>query len=162
MPRTSTHVIETTSKDYIRNQINSYYGNGDALVREWNERDYGIDFVVELFDNGIPTGNIAYLQIKATSKHIEKNKQTNDVSCANISASSLDYAKQKKIPFVLLYVSICEPREFYFVDLQSFDVNNLIKRANCNESKSVTVRIPIKNRCTDNNLDDFFQLIKSY
>ncbi len=73
MPRTKTHVLETNSKDYIRSKINSYYPNGDALAREWNEKDYGIDLFVEFFKNGIPTGNIAYIQLKATENQIKKN-----------------------------------------------------------------------------------------
>ena len=55
-PRSSSHVRETVARDMVRSKINSFYHNGDALIREWSERDYGIDFVLELFDGGCPTG----------------------------------------------------------------------------------------------------------
>ncbi len=161
MPRNQAHVIETRSKDYIRNKIDSYYSNGDALVREWNERDYGIDFVVEFFCDGTPTGNIAYLQLKATEEKIKKNEKSNDVSCSNVSLSSLDYAKQRKIPFVLIYISMSEPVEFYFVDIQSLDVVALIERAKSNATKRTTIKIPISNKSTGD-MAIMFDLIKSY
>lgn len=66
MSRNSNHVRETKSRDMVRGLINSFYANGDALVREWAERDYGIDFVLELFEDGVPSGKIAFLQIKGT------------------------------------------------------------------------------------------------
>lgn len=161
MPRTKTHVLETNSKDYIRSKINSYYPNGDALAREWNEKDYGIDLFVEFFKNGIPTGNIAYIQLKATENQIKKNSKTEDISCPNVSACSLEYAKQRKIPFILIYISMIEPITFYYVDIQSLNVNELLHKSNKNSSRKTTVRIPIKN-VSNGNLDGLFNLIYKY
>ena len=50
-----------------------FIDHGDALVREWTERDYGIVFVLGLFNNGTPTG-----------KH---------------SGSDRDYRRRYEIPF---------------------------------------------------------------
>ena len=160
MPRTSTHVRETASRDIVRMKIDSFYPNGDALVREWSERDYGIDFVLELFDDGVPTGKIAFLQIKGTEKKIEKLARTDEVSCPDVTISSLEYAKQKRIPFVLIYASTVEPVEFYFVDLQSVveDVLGGLKKEN---QKKVTVRIPYGNHAATD-LFGFFDLVNSY
>lgn len=72
--RTNTHAIETRSCDLCRIIINSYFENGDALVRELTGKDYGVDFLLELFSNGFPTGNIAFLQIKGTVQDIDENK----------------------------------------------------------------------------------------
>ena len=100
MGRTCEHAKETQSRNYVRGIIDGYYSNGDALIREWSERDYGIDFVLELFDNGTPTGKLAYLQIKGTGNQIEKLKKSNEVSCSNVSLSCLAYAEQDRIPFI--------------------------------------------------------------
>ena len=62
--RTSSHVIETRSRDLFQQRINNSFKNGDALFRNLSERDYGIDGIIELFDNGQPTGKIAFVQIK--------------------------------------------------------------------------------------------------
>ena len=119
MTRTSQHAKETVSRDFVRTKIDNYYQNGDALIRDWSERDYGIDFILELFENGYPTGKIAFMQIKGTSKKIKRLKTANCISCSNVSISSLYYAKQKHIPFILIYASMEDPKCFYYVDIQS-------------------------------------------
>lgn len=56
--------IELNSKDCVRSRINSFGDKGDYIFRELSERDYGIDALIECFDGGVPTGKIAFLQIK--------------------------------------------------------------------------------------------------
>lgn len=161
MARTSSHVIETNSINMIKNKIDAFYQNGDALARNWTERDYGIDLVIELFDNGIPTGKLAFLQVKGTQKTIEKLKRSDEVSCPNISMSSLDYAKQNRIPFILIYASIAAPECFYYIDLQSI-IGTLTQKDDSEKpQKSTTVRIPYKN-CIYKDLSNFFLLINQY
>lgn len=160
MPRTSSHVIETNSINMVKNKIDRFYSNGDALARNWQERDYGIDLVVELFNDGIPTGKIAFLQIKGTKNIIAKLKNSNEVSCSNVSVSSLDYAKQRRIPYILIYASISKPECFYYLDLQSV-IDTLISKINQISAKSITVRIPHEN-CANEDLSDFFSLINRY
>ena len=159
MSRSISHVRETASRDMVRSKIDNFYSNGDALVREWSERDYGVDFVLELFENGNPTGKIAFLQIKGTANPIEKLKNSDEVSCHNVSLSSLEYAYQRRIPFILIYASIAEPKCFYYVDLQS-----AIKQISLKEdrkSSDITIRIPLENMVKDD-LSGFFNLINSF
>ena len=161
MPRTITHKRETDSRDMIRKMINSFYENGDALVREWSERDYGIDFVVELFSNGYPTGKIAYLQIKGTTRFIEKLKTSNEVSCAGVSVSSTEYARQNRIPFILIYASTYGEGCFYYCDLNSkleeIDASIVSKP----DRSTLTIRIPHENY-VEADMTGFFELINSY
>ena len=103
--RISSHVIETKVRDSIRSRINSYYSNGDALFRELSERDYGIDAVIEIFSDGVPTGKLTLVQIKGTEKTIQPLKTKNCVSC-RISSSNAMYALQKKIPVFLIYTTL--------------------------------------------------------
>ena len=161
MTRTRSHVIETNSINFIKTKIDSFYQNGDALAREWNERDYGIDLVIEFFNNGYPTGNIAYLQVKATESKIHKNIRSDYISCPNVSSSSLEYANQNKIPFILIYISMSQPIEFYFVDIQSLNVGNLIEKANKNLTNKTTVKIPSINN-SKGDFTSLFELIKRY
>lgn len=159
MPRTSPHTIETKSHDLVRKEIHSFYRNGDALIREWSERDYGVDLILELFDEGVPTGKLAFLQVKGTEKDIEKLHKTNEVSCKGVSISCLEYAKQKRIPFMLIYVSI-NAENFYFVDLQSR--TKFFQEANGkNKSKETTIRIPFDNQ-SKTNLALLFEIVNSY
>ena len=158
MTRTSQHAKETVSRDFVRTKIDNYYQNGDALIRDWSERDYGIDFILELFENGYPTGKIAFMQIKGTSKKIKRLKTANCISCSNVSISSLYYAKQKHIPFILIYASMEDPKCFYYVDIQSVASGNPL---NDDSPASVTIRIPIENVAYDD-LSKFFDLINSF
>ena len=164
MPRKKEHVKETNSRDIFRLKIDSYYENGDALFREWSERDYGIDAVVEMFDNGYPTGKIAYIQLKGTSKKIGTLKigplKGKAVSCGNVSNSSLDYARQNRIPMILVYVSLAVPKCFYFVDLQS-QINDIESRRKNENQAEHTVHIPAENYVEDD-LSGFFELINSF
>ena len=59
MARTHSHLIETKSKDCVRSRINNFKDNGDCLFRELSERDYGIDALIECFDDG-NKGNRCY------------------------------------------------------------------------------------------------------
>lgn len=160
MSRNSNHVRETKARDMIRSMVDSFYPNGDALIREWSERDYGIDFVLELFDNGVPSGKIAFLQIKGTESPISKLKRTDEVSCGNVSASSMEYAKQNRIPFLIIYAYLREPRCFYFTDLQSC-VEGVKKKIWQLGQRKVTIRIPYANK-VENDLARFFDLINKY
>ena len=72
MTGTSTHVIETC----VRSRIDGFGDCGDYLYRELSERDYGVDAIIECFEDGIPTGKIGFLQIKGTSKEIAPLKNT--------------------------------------------------------------------------------------
>lgn len=112
------------------------------------------------FDNGIPSGKIAFLQIKGTESPINKLKKTDEVSCGNVSASSMEYAKQKRIPFLIIYAYLHEPRCFYYTDLQSC-VDSVKKKIWQRGQRRVTIRIPYDNKA-DNNLTGFFDLINKY
>lgn len=152
-PRIASHAKETKSRDFIRNILDT----DDSLIREWTERDYGIDFLLELFDNGFPTGKLAFLQIKGTEK-IEKLKKTDEVSC-QVSRSSLFYALQDIIPFVVIYVSISEGI-FFYIDLQSIRESFTDKLES--DQEKINIRIPFDNCVRDNDILEFMTLINSY
>lgn len=158
MSRKITHARETESRDRFRTKIDSYYANGDALFREWSERDYGIDAIIELFDDGIPTGKIAFVQLKGTAKEITPLSDGITISCPNVSSSCLEYAKQNRIPMMLIYFSTCN-NSFYYIDLQSqfFELKTRL----ASDQQKITVHIPAENYAKDN-LDGFFSLINSY
>lgn len=157
MARTSTHVIETKSRDYIRNVIDNYYANGDALFREISERDYGIDALIELFDEGIPTGRLCLVQLKGTEKSIVPLQDGQNISC-KISTSNAQYARQRIIPVVLFYVSIKEPGCFYFTSL-----NEAVETVNAEvitQQASITVHIPVSNN--GDHLELLFRFIADF
>ena len=157
MPRTSSHVIETRARDYLREKINSFYENGDALFREITERDYGIDAIIELFHVGIPTGMIAMVQIKGTENIIKISSNNQYVSC-RISSSNAYYALQNNIPIILTYIYIGEPSYFYYVKVQ--DAITAEKRQKIEKQETINIRIPVENKITED-LDPIFELIRN-
>ena len=93
--------------------------NDDTIFRTLSDTDYGIDGIIEFFQNENPTGKICYVQIKTTSKKIEKLKTKNGVSCPGISESNTYYCKQNIIPVILIYNSLEDKGSFYYLRLNS-------------------------------------------
>ena len=93
--------------------------NDDTIFRTLSDTDYGIDGIIEFFQNENPTGKICYVQIKTTSKKIEKLKTKNGVSCPGISESNTYYCKQDIIPVILIYNSLEDKGSFYYLRLNS-------------------------------------------
>lgn len=156
--RTLPQKIEQDAEDFIRTMVDSFYEDGSSLYRNLSGRDYGVDGIVELFDNGIPTGKIAFIQIKGTEKPIEKLKRTPDFISCKISTSNACYVFQHNIPVILIYVNTKEKKDFYFIELQQ--VINEINIKKLETQKDITVRIPIKNCVTT--MEKVFEIINKY
>ena len=158
MSRTNPHVIETKAKDYIRKRIDEFYSNGDALFRDITERDYGIDALLELFENGMPTGMMALLQIKGSGKTIVPLKKESAVSCS-ISSSNARYALQDNLPVILLYINILNESSFYYLKIQDALDEQMANKLE--KQKSITVRIPIENYVI-NDMEPLFDLVRNH
>lgn len=142
MTGTSTHVIETC----VRSRIDGFGDYGDYLYRELSERDYGVDAIIECFEDGIPTGKIGFLQIKGMSKEIAPLKNTPPVvSCSGVSISNLYYVKQNRIPVILIYVSLKGECPVYYADLRDIAQDTEFEK----ESGWVIVHIPQDNIAFD-------------
>lgn len=154
--RISSHAVETRSRDLVRSKIDN---TDNALFREITERDYGIDAVVELFEDGRVTGKFALIQIKGTDKKIVPLKRSNEVSC-EITSSNASYATQNNIPVILIYASLNENGNFYFTNLQGIITDEHRQKIN-NGQEKITVRIPLENS-TQEDIQPFFDIINSF
>lgn len=154
--RITPHIVETRSYDNVRSKIHE---NGEALFREFTGRDYGVDAVVELFDNGNVTGKLALLQIKSTQFAIVPLKKSEEISC-EISSSNAKYALQNNIPVILIYASLQEKGDFYFANVQSILNEEHIRKID-NGKKTIRVRIPLINS-TQESIQPFFDIINSF
>ena len=134
MSRISSHEVETQGLDNFKKIVNK----SNALFRELSGRDYGIDGMIELFsEQGFITGRVLLVQVKTTSEFIRKNKRSSDISIS-LSLSSLEYSKQKNIPFVLIYNSLKQEEEYYYLLLNGVDY--------IENQKTSTIRVPLKNK----------------
>ena len=154
--RVSSHIIEEQAKDRIRIIINT---DGNAIFRELTGRDYGVDAIIELFDDGIPTGKIAFVQIKGTCSAIPTLLRTpNYVSCPNISISNLNYSFQNNIPVILLYTSLKGEEGFYYTVLNNNKDNDIKSKL---EQNTITIRIPTNNYIVDD-INQLFNIINNF
>jgi len=67
--RPRQHVLESISDRKLRNLI------PDEWVIRKLESDYGIDYMVEIFEGGFSTGNMFFIQLKGTDKNQEKKDE---------------------------------------------------------------------------------------
>ena len=157
--RVKAHQIETKSTDIIRLIINS---SERGLYRELGGKDYGIDAVVEIFDGGTVTGKLGLIQCKGTEKRITPMIRYPDcVVCSGVSNSNLQYLKQSNTAVILVYASINERDNFYYVDLNEAIIKSEWKNIFAGKGGTKNVRIPLKNNAKEN-LDGFFDLIEKY
>lgn len=144
--RTDPHKIATKATDIIRGIIN----RESALFRELTGRDYGIDGIIELFDEGRVTGKIAFLQCKGTGKAIEPLKSDKTkISCGGISEATVAYAEQNNVIMFIVYASIEDNSLFYYASLSDV-ITREHKEKIENGQDTITVRIPICNNSLDN------------
>lgn len=74
-----------------------------------------------------------------------------------ISKSNLQYAKQNRIPVILLYVSLQDPCPIYYADLRKATQRVRIKE----DAETVTIHIPEDN-CTTDDISGIIDMIYAY
>ena len=156
MSRIPSHKIEVRAKDIIRKKINEFDNSSAFIFRELSERDYGIDAIVERFENDNPTGKIMMLQIKGKDKAIVPLKSSKEVSC-KISLSNYLYSFQSNIPVVVTYLSINHPDSIYYKELNNY----VIEEEKLVSQKSFSIRIPSENVIV-NDFTPFIEILDNY
>ncbi|RZK26876.1 MAG: DUF4365 domain-containing protein [Flavobacterium sp.] len=107
--RTYAHIIDTAAVKATLNSIPDYW-----VVRDLSERDYGIDLMIEIFEElGVDkyshktydaTGHICYLQIKGTNTKFDYNKD--GTLSYSLDKDSLLYTEKFPTAFILVRVCI--------------------------------------------------------
>ena len=136
--RGPTHVTDTFAVRTILSAL-----PGDWLVRSLEERDYGIDLTIEMFDGNKPTGKIALIQIKGHEAAFPEM-----VSIA-FPVKTIKYALLFSEPFFLFHTSIADQRT-YFVWIQKYVTARLNSRnPKWRSRKHVTLHFPKENTLKD-------------
>ncbi len=155
MAKLAPFQIEGKSKNYVRTLIED---TGCAVFREITGKDMGIDALIEIWDNGSPTGKIALLQLKGTTLPIIPSVRTNMISHV-ISSNCAKYALQKNVPVLIIYMNVNNRNDFYYSDIQSavekYDYEQI------NKQKTITVKIS-EDRKISNGWESFFGLINAF
>lgn len=95
MKRNRQHIIEDESEIFLRT----------LFPTEWVLRklspDYGIDYIVEIFEEEESTGLHFFLQLKGTDK-----KETNDRISFQLEKKYIEYYEKVSLPVLFLYVGV--------------------------------------------------------
>ncbi|RYE59680.1 MAG: DUF4365 domain-containing protein [Sphingobacteriales bacterium] len=165
--RTFQHIMENESYEIIRSHLPKEW-----VIREFNNPDYGVDLVIELFekiDQNISEtlGEFLYIQVKSTKKiaiETEKIYAVGNVAKGIWKEDKSEYidlkvAKYKfdtnsiysihsigsSVCILLFYVDI-ENKDVYFMNMNDYIEKLLVpKNKNYGDQQSITIKIPALN-----------------
>jgi hypothetical protein len=105
--RFDTHVTETASGKIFQEIFPDEW-----IIREVTERDYGIDYYLEICDNGFVTGKLLSIQLKG-SENIRTNASGSSVTYYDVKPSTFNYWNQLPIPVIFLYIDTTTKNCFF-------------------------------------------------
>ncbi|EIO3706684.1 DUF4365 domain-containing protein [Vibrio parahaemolyticus] len=109
--RTQTHITDTLAIREIMSKLPENW-----LVRGLEERDYGIDLSIELYDGENPTGCFGLIQVKGTSKSFSEKTS---LSLSGFPTKTLKYAELFPEAFFIFHTSTVD-KKTYFVWAQKY------------------------------------------
>lgn len=161
MRRPRQHVMEDEAEQIIR----------ELLPSEWIlrkvDKDYGIDYEIELVDEQIVSGDRIWVQSKAKERCQIRTqdfpqRDTEPLQMEYISFSlevrELKYAVRCGFP-LLLFVADLERRDVFWVPLRhEVEVNIDPARPNWKDRRNTTVRVPVRHSLQSAASEDYFGL----
>jgi hypothetical protein len=147
--RSLTHRIDTDAVRVVRTKLTS-----DWLERSVEDRDYGIDMMLEEFEGEDPTGTLLLFQIKGRMDAFGEGEISLDVP-----VKTLLYAKMFQAPFFLVYVSV-EDKRAYFIWLQKYIDIKLAEDKRWRKQQTIKVYFPEDNELNEMGLDKIGSLVK--
>lgn len=147
--RSESHRIDTQAVRVVRSKLTP-----DWVERSVEDRDYGIDMMLEAFNGDQPTGVLVLLQIKGHAGAFE-----DDIVMA-VPVKTLLYARMFQTPFFLVNVSL-EDEAAHFVWLQKY-MNTRLTTENrrWNRQAHVNIHFPRDNILNDIGLAKIRSLVK--
>jgi hypothetical protein len=145
--RTESHIKEDLSELIFRSSLPQEW-----IIRRKN-KDYGIDFEIEIVESNSVTGNILWIQLKSSSKIGSKN----DSLIFRISTNFLRYSKGSEIPIILILTDL-KSKECYWLHVQdyiyvTFTKNNI----SLPNFEKVTIKISKQNTLSKLKETDFYK-----
>lgn len=133
--RSSTHRTDTLAVRAVISELPA-----DWLIRNLEERDYGVDLQIEIFDGDEPTGQIAHIQIKGTDSAFNGAPKF-----GSFPVKTIGYAERFSAPFFVFHTST-KTKETYFVWLQKYAATRLaLDSPDWRSQDSVTINFPQDN-----------------
>lgn len=134
--RINNHEIDTEACKVV---VSKFDRNWE--IRDITGRDFGIDKIVERFEDGYATSEMIMLQVKGTDKEIDYNNPR-----FSIDTKTLLYAEMFASPFLLVYCSVKDSNQCYYVWLQEYiRVRLNFEKNNWRSQRTNTIYFPQKN-----------------
>lgn len=138
--RTPNHQIDTKAVRGILTQLDENW-----LIRNLDERDYGIDLTMERFDGENATGDFFLAQVKGTDSKFAKK-----VKLSSFPTKTIQYSLLFNVPFFVFYTSNTS-KETRFVWLQKYAELVLPRKSPSWEAQEhVTIDFPDENSLSEN------------
>lgn len=134
--RIHTHQIDTRACSIISTKFSQNWE-----MRDLTGRDFGIDKIVERFQDSYATSEIILLQIKGTETEIDINNPK-----FSLETKTLIYAEMFTVPFVLVFCDVLNPEKCYYLWLQEYiQVRLNYENPNWRKQQTNTVYFPPEN-----------------
>lgn len=129
--RHKNHINESKSWSITKNIIPQEW-----IIRELNERDYGVDAYLELILNekGLVSGDVCYIQLKSTEEIKWKDGET---KLSKIKKSTINYWLSLPAPVFVFYIDLYL-NELYFCSIEKYVRENYDKYLKNNDTMSLT------------------------
>lgn len=137
--RHSTHATDTRAVRKVITQLPD-----DWLIRGLEERDYGIDLFIEIFNEEYATGQTAMIQVKGTEKRFSKEAKL------SFPTKTIEYALLFQQPFFVFHVSL-EQKSIRYLWLQKYvDMVLDVQKPDWRKQGKVTIKFPKENKLPKN------------
>lgn len=147
--RSLEHRIDTDAVRVVESKLIS-----DWMKRSVEDRDYGIDMMLEEFEGEDPTGTLLLFQIKGQEGSFSDGEISLDAP-----VKTLLYARMFQAPFFLVYVSV-EDKRAYFIWLQKYIDTKLAENKRWRKQKTIKVYFPRDNELNEEGFDKIRSLVK--
>lgn len=149
MARTREHIIETQTRRIVPSLLPAER----FVERDQTERDYGIDLVVECFDDGEPTGAYLLFQLKGTD--VAPPEQNTKSISFDAKVKHLRRAERFVTPIILVWCPVqAEPQRFWFLWLQDY-IRVVLNNSKPKWREQGTIRLFIPNDNVVSSADEF-------
>jgi len=139
--RPEQHEIDELAQRQFRNAFPASW-----VVRE-QPKDYGVDYEVEVFDEGVSTGIVFKVQLKGT----QEPRVVRDGRCVaqSLSLGDVEYlCKELTVPAVLIVADIAKQRTWWHAIQLDRNLMERAAEAEAKGQKKVTVYIDMENELT--------------
>ena len=156
MQRPRQHVMEEESEQLLKNLLPSHW-----LVRKI-DKDYGVDYEIEIVDETIVTGKRIWVQLKSKEtcevKIIKNGEKFNNYISFQLPIKYAKYAFKCGFP-LLLFLADLSCKKIFYVNIRDEITENIFPRKpDWDEQDSISLKIPEDNSIEIDSHDDFSDL----